>query len=67
MFLCVYRRMNTLGKFGEHSGSQICSRFRLEQLLRFSFALQTSRVYPNLDTRALSMNQLLKMVLLVVP
>ena len=33
-------------------------KLRLEQLLRFFRALQTSRVYPKLDIRTLSMNQL---------
>jgi len=33
--------------------------YRLEQLLRFFRALQTSRVHPWLDIRTLSMNQFL--------
>ena len=47
-FSCMYvhRVMDALGKFGEHSRSWSCSRLRLEQLLRFSRALQTSRVHP---------------------
>ena len=42
--LCVYRVMDALGDLGEHSRSQSSSPLCLEQLLRFSRALQTSRV-----------------------
>ena len=43
--------MHALGKFGEHSLR------KLEMLSRFSRALQTSRVHPELDIRTLSMDQ----------
>ena len=37
--------------------------YRLEQLLRFFRALQTSRIHPLLDIRTLSMNQFLILLL----
>ena len=48
---CVYRVMDALGKFGEHSKSWSYYRLRLELLLRIFRALQTSRV------RTLGMNK----------
>ena len=49
----IYRVMDAVGKFGEHSRSWSCSR------LRFSRALQTSCVHLKLDISTLSMNQFL--------
>ena len=52
--------MDALRKFGEHLKTRVALDYRLEQLLRFFRALQTSRVYPLLNIRTLSMNQFLK-------
>ena len=51
--------MNAHEKFGEDSRSHSRSRLRLEQLLRFSRALLTSGMHPQLDIHTLNMNQLL--------
>ena len=48
-----------LGSLESPQEARVASRLRLEQLLRFFRAHQTSRVYPSLDIRTLSMNQFL--------
>ena len=52
-------RYEALGKFGEHSRSQSCSRLCLEQLLHIFHALQTSRMLHISMNAQWRMNQLL--------
>ena len=46
-----------LGSLESTQEARVALGYRLEQLLRFFRALQTSRVHPQLDIRTLSMNQ----------
>ena len=58
----VHRVMDERGKFGEHERSLRAARGVAESncsFLRFSCALQISRVHPEIDIRKLSMNYLL--------
>ena len=48
-----------LGNLKSTQEARVALGYRLEQLLRFSRALQTSHVHPKLDIRTLSMNQFL--------
>ena len=59
MFGCAFIElwMMPLGSLESTQKARAALGYRLEQLLRFIRALQTSRVYPELDIRTLSMNQ----------